>query len=53
MPDTRNLLTDDKPPIDLLPDYAVIVGLDLRTLTDLLCKMEAALQQDNDINDCL
>ncbi len=70
---SRNPLQDDVPPMDILPDYAVIGGLDLRTLSsvtltdrshvrqlqlddtitgDLLHKMEAALQQDSDGDDC-
>ncbi|KAL1265239.1 hypothetical protein QQF64_003266 [Cirrhinus molitorella] len=70
---SRNPLPDDVPPMDLLPDYAVIGGLDLRTLSsvtlidrshvrqlqlddpitgDLLHKMEAALQRDNDEDVC-
>ncbi len=70
---SRNPLQDDVPPMDILPDYAVIGGLDLRTLSsvtltdrshirqlqlddtitgDLLHKMEAALQQGSDGDDC-
>lgn len=70
---SRNPLADDVPPMDLLPDYAVIGGLDLRTLPsvtltdrshvrqlqlddpitgDLLRKMEAALQQESEMDDC-
>ncbi len=75
MPDalSRNPLQDDVPPMDLLPDYAVIGGLDLCALSsvtltdrshirqlqlddtitgDLLHKMEAALQQGSDGDDC-
>ncbi|RXN09687.1 Transposon Ty3-I Gag-Pol poly [Labeo rohita] len=32
---SRNPVTDDVPPMDLLPDYAVIGGLDLRTLSSV------------------
>ncbi|KAL0151196.1 hypothetical protein M9458_053387 [Cirrhinus mrigala] len=70
---SRNPLTDDVPPMDLLPEYAVIGGLDLRILSsvtltdrshvrqlqlddpitgDLLRKMEMALQQDSDEENC-
>ncbi len=42
---SRNPLQDDVPPMDILPDYAVIGGLDLRTLSSVTLTDRAHVRQ--------
>ncbi|KAI2659503.1 Foot protein 1 variant 1 [Labeo rohita] len=42
---SRNPLTDDVPPMDLLPDYSVIGGLDLRTLSSVTLTDQSHVRQ--------
>ncbi|RXN27908.1 retrotransposon Ty3-gypsy sub-class [Labeo rohita] len=42
---SRNPVTDDVPPMDLLPDYAVIGGLDLRTLSSVTLTKRSHVRQ--------